>query len=216
MARVSCPYCGASNQEGEQLCQDCFRRLPVQAPHPADAEPEPAADPDAEPAAEPAPDADAAPGADPDADPEAGLDAGPEADADAEPEETPNCPHCGAEVPDPANRVCVECHEPLRGVRSLRLSFPGGEVTVRSGQTVALGRDPAGSPVAGVFADRDNVSRLHATLGIDDDGAWVRDERSTNGTYVNDVPVPAGIRVTLAAGDTLRLAADLSATVQTS
>lgn len=184
MAGVTCLYCGATNAEGEQLCQECFRKLPA-------------------PDGAPVPDT-----ATPDSDSDAGSGVVPEPGEAVE-----GCPHCGAEVPDPANQVCVECHEPLGGPRSLRVAFPGGEVTVHAGQSVTLGRDPEGSPVSAVFADRDNVSRRHATLGVDSDGAWVRDERSTNGTYVNDVPVPPGTRVTLTDGDTLRLAADLTATV---
>lgn len=124
------------------------------------------------------------------------------------------CPHCGEDVPDPRNRVCVECHRPLTRAGPVRLSFPGGEVTVDTAQSVKLGRDPASSPVAELFAERDNVSRLHATVGVDEDGAWVRDERSLNGTFVNDVPVPPGTRIGLANSDTLRLAADITATVQ--
>jgi hypothetical protein len=131
------------------------------------------------------------------------------------PVETPDdCPHCGAEVPDPGNRVCVECHRPLSDAGPLRLSFPAGEITVHPGQEVAVGRDPASSPVAGLFADRDNVSRLHATVGVNDAGAWIRDEKSLNGTYVNNVPVPPGTRIELADGDILRLAADVTATVR--
>jgi FHA domain len=125
------------------------------------------------------------------------------------------CPHCGGDIPDPRNRVCVECHRPLIGAESLQLSFPDGTMTVDAAQSVALGRDPTSSPVAGLFADRDNVSRLHATVGVDEDGAWIRDEGSLNGTYVNDVPVPPGSRIALADGDTLRLAADVPATVRT-
>lgn len=182
MASVTCTFCHAENPEGEQLCQECFRKLPAAAPAP---------DPDGAPAPQPAAEA-----------------------ASESPEVLPNCPHCGEEVPDPRNQVCVECHGSLvRTEASLRLSFSGGEVIVHPGQEVGVGRDPANSPVSDVFADRDNVSRLHATTGVDADGAWVRDENSTNGTFVNDVPVPPGARVRLAEGDTLRLAADVAATV---
>ncbi|MGH3931826.1 MAG: FHA domain-containing protein, partial [Pseudonocardiaceae bacterium] len=139
----------------------------------------------------------------------------PEPVAEAVPVESPAvCPHCGEDVPDPRNRVCVECHHPLTLAEPVRLSFPSGEVTIDATQAVPLGRDPASSPVAGLFADRDNISRLHATVGVDAHGAWVRDENSLNGTYVNDVPVPPGSRIGLTEGDTLRLAADVTATVR--
>lgn len=183
MAGLTCIYCRAENEPGEQLCRACFRKLP----------PEPAILPPADGPVEPA-----------------GTSVPPAAPAEA----PDTCPHCGEDVPDPRNRVCVECHRPLSPDEPLRLSFADGEVTVAVAQTVPLGRDPASSPVAAVFADRGNISRLHATVGVDSDGAWVRDERSLNGTYVNDVPVAPGTRIGLSDGDTLRLAADVTATVR--
>lgn len=186
MASVTCIYCHAENEPGEQLCRACFRKLPPKPP------------------AAPVPDPPPGTGEWRPPDPEEDLPA----DASA------TCPHCGADVPDPRNQVCVECHRSLARPRPLRLSFPGGEVTVDGTGSVRLGRDPASSPVWPVFADHDNVSRLHATVGVDARGGWVRDERSLNGTYVNDVPVTPGTRIALADGDTLRLAADVTATVQ--
>lgn len=175
MADLTCIFCNAVNQQGDQLCWSCFRKLP----------------------AEPLPPPPAA----------VVAAVGPVAVAAV-------CPHCGEEVPDPDNRVCVECHRPLTPSGSVRLSFPGGEVRIGAAQAVPLGRDPASSPVAGLFADRDNISRVHATVGVDEGGVWVRDERSLNGTYVNDVPIPPGSRIGLTDGDTLRLAADVTAIVR--
>lgn len=192
MASVTCVLCHAENQQGDQLCWSCFRKLPV-SPTPGPADP-----------AAPAPEISR-----PDVtDPPAAAESFPALEAPA------TCPHCGEDVPDPGNRVCVECHRPLLRAEPLRLSFPDGEVTVDLAQVLNLGRDPARSPVAAVFAGRDNISRLHATVGVDGNGAWVRDERSLNGTYVNDVPVPPDTRIGLADGDTLRLAADVTATVR--
>jgi hypothetical protein len=191
MAGVTCVFCQTENPEGEQLCRECFRKLPATGPGP---EPEPAA----------------GPGPTPEPDPEPAPEREPAPDAA---DEVPACPHCDAEVPDPRNQVCVECHGSLVPAVTLRVSFPAGEAVVPPGQEVPVGRDPASSPVAGLVADRDNVSRLHATIGVDAAGAWIRDERSTNGTYVNDVPVSPGTQVRLADGDTLRLAADVTAAV---
>ncbi|MGQ0777003.1 MAG: FHA domain-containing protein [Pseudonocardiales bacterium] len=195
MANLNCIFCQAENQQGDQLCWSCFRKLPAEPGVP----PSPFSSPPAPPPSPPV-------------SPPSGT---------AEPAVLPvpftaptACPHCGEDVPDPRNRVCVECHRPLTLAEPVRLSFPGGEVTVDATQAVPLGRDPASSPVAGLFANRDNISRLHATVGVDADGPWVRDENSLNGTYINDVPVPPGSRITLADGDVLRLAADVTATVQ--
>ena len=59
-----------------------------------------------------------------------------------------------------------------------------------------------------------NVSRRHATVVVDDSGhATIRDEHSTNGTFVNGDRVLPGTGVRLADGDTVRLAGDVTAEV---
>ena len=68
--------------------------------------------------------------------------------------------------------------------------------------------------MAAAFAHFDNVSRRHATVRVDDSGhASIRDENSTNGTYVNDDRVLPGLEVRLVDGDRVRLAADVSGDV---
>jgi pSer/pThr/pTyr-binding forkhead associated (FHA) protein len=68
--------------------------------------------------------------------------------------------------------------------------------------------------VAAAFADFENVSRRHATVMVDDSGrASIRDENSTNGTFVNGDRVLPGVAVRLADGDVVRLAADVSGEV---
>jgi pSer/pThr/pTyr-binding forkhead associated (FHA) protein len=137
------------------------------------------------------------------------------------------CFTCGANLPrtprdddtPAANTVMQEYLNPeLRSgpisAAVLRLSFPTGNVEVPAGTTLLLGRDPAESLVAAAFADYENVSRRHATVSMDDGGhASIRDENSTNGTYVNGDRVLPGISVRLADGDVVRLAADVSAEV---
>ncbi|GIH28134.1 hypothetical protein Aph01nite_64440 [Acrocarpospora phusangensis] len=200
MADLTCPFCGEPVPESAPLCLTCGGPLLTAAPR------------------GPAPvwvqgpvgDAETAVGP---------LPAGRE-----------NCPKCGADVPDPGNLVCVECLEPLgreperaepvMGTRrdtapALRLEFPGGRVTVPAGGSVVLGRDPAISDHAQVFTRFENVSRLHATVAVDPGGTcWVRDENSTNGTFVNGSRAGAGARIPLRAGDRLRLAADVEARVE--
>jgi len=100
------------------------------------------------------------------------------------------------------------------GVASVHLRFRDEEVAVVRGSTVVLGRDPAVSPAAGVLTEFDNVSRRHAVVGVEENGsAWVRDERSTNGTFVNGQPIPAATPTPLRHGDVLRLAANANAQV---
>ncbi len=155
---------------------------------------------------------------------------------------TLTCPNCAAEV-KPDDLICFTCganlprssprdddypapttvmqeylrpDERSRSISPavLRLSFPTGNVEVPAGTTLLLGRDPAESLVAAAFANFENVSRRHATVSMDDSGrASIRDENSTNGTFVNGDRVLPGIAVRLADGDIVRLAADVSAEV---
>ncbi|MDN3353093.1 FHA domain-containing protein [Actinomadura sp. DC4] len=132
---------------------------------------------------------------------------------------TPFCPHCGAEIPDVGNPVCVQCLRPINDTGAgggggpqqvnVTVTFSSGDLQVTPGQELVLGRDPVHSPVASAFSRFDNVSRRHATLGIDNSGQpWIRDERSTNGTFVNDRRLQPGEQASLRDGDSLRLAAD--------
>jgi len=68
--------------------------------------------------------------------------------------------------------------------------------------------------VAAAFAHFDNVSRRHATVTVDDSGrATIRDEGSTNGTFVNDDRAIPGTEVRLVDGDRLRFGADVAGEV---
>ncbi|HXP19846.1 MAG TPA: FHA domain-containing protein [Streptosporangiaceae bacterium] len=96
----------------------------------------------------------------------------------------------------------------------LRITFPAGNVEVPAGTSVLLGRDPAESLVAAAFHGCENVSRRHALITVDDAGrATIRDESSTNGTFVNGDRLLPGIDVRLVDGDTVRLAADITGEV---
>ena len=124
------------------------------------------------------------------------------------------CPHCETVITDRHATVCVQCLRPLRPQPVLRLAFPAGEVKIPVGQRLVLGRDAGQSPVAATFTQYDNVSRRHATVSLDPAGQpRVRDEGSTNGTYVNGERIPPGVEVPLREGDSLRLAADVTGTV---
>src|SRR6202044_491099 len=94
------------------------------------------------------------------------------------------------------------------------LAFPSGNVEVPAGTSLLLGRDPAESLVAAAFSQFDNVSRRHATVTVDDSGhATIRDEHSTNGTFVNGDRVLPGTSVRLPDGDSGRVGADVTADV---
>jgi pSer/pThr/pTyr-binding forkhead associated (FHA) protein len=96
----------------------------------------------------------------------------------------------------------------------LRLAFPTGNVEVPAGTSLLLGRDPEESLVAAAFSGFENVSRRHATVTVDDAGhATIRDEHSTNGTFVNGDRVLPGTAVRLADGDSVRLGGDATGEV---
>ncbi len=131
------------------------------------------------------------------------------------------CPNCGARIPDPSDLWCLECRAPLPGTGQrrispvvLRIAFPTGNVEIPAGTSLLLGRDPAQSLVAAAFAHFDNVSRRHATVTVDDSGrASIRDEGSTNGTFINDERAIPGTEVRLVDGDRLRFGADVTGEV---
>ena len=151
------------------------------------------------------------------------------------------CPTCAAEV-KPDDLICFTCGANLPRRRPdedppapatvmqeylrredrtgsispavLRLAFPTGNVEVPAGTSLLLGRDPAESLVAAAFSQFENVSRRHATITVDDAGhASIRDEHSTNGTFVNGDRVLPGTAVRLADGDAVRFGADVTGEV---
>lgn len=153
---------------------------------------------------------------------------------------TRTCPDCASEV-GTDDLICFTCGANLPRVRSadeaplpitvaqkavsaeharrissavLRISFPAGNVEVPAGTSVMLGRDPAESLVAAAFERCENVSRRHASITVDDAGrATIRDENSTNGTFVNNDRLLPGTDVRLVDGDMVRLAADVTGRV---
>ncbi|MGN6791332.1 MAG: FHA domain-containing protein [Streptosporangiaceae bacterium] len=154
---------------------------------------------------------------------------------------TRTCPDCATEV-GAADLICFTCGANLPRIASaddpplpitiaqkavsadkagrrissavLRITFPAGNVEVPAGTSVLLGRDPAESLVAAAFEQCENVSRRHASITVDDGGhATIRDENSTNGTFVNNDRLLPGTEVRLVDGDTVRLGADITGLV---
>ena len=191
MATLTCPACAAEVQRDDLICFTCGANLPRSSPANAPATPPTVMQEYLKREGAPAP------------------AAGPAA-----------CPHCGASIEDPTAVFCPACREPLpprAGIISpivLRLVFPTGNVEVPAGTSLVLGRDPEESLVAAAFASYDNVSRRHATVTVSDTGqATIRDEHSTNGTFVNGDRVLPGTDVRLVDGDSVRLGGDVTAEV---
>jgi pSer/pThr/pTyr-binding forkhead associated (FHA) protein len=65
-------------------------------------------------------------------------------------------------------------------------------------------RIPPDLDVSG-FADSDIVSRIHADIRAEGDAYYIEDVGSSNGTYVNNLPLRPGDRHRLRAGDRISL-----------
>jgi transcriptional regulator with GAF, ATPase, and Fis domain len=90
-------------------------------------------------------------------------------------------------------------HEPSAArqfQRGMKISWPNGAIEVERRAIVGS------MPGADVVIEEPTVSRLHAELELRDDGIWVKDLESTNGTFVGSVridrarvPDGAGVRL---------------------
>lgn len=190
MASLTCPSCNAPVQPGDLICFSCGTNLP----HPR--------------------------AADDMTIPPTVMQEYFRPDAGTVAKQIVTCPSCGSALTDRLAQACAVCHTrlpkpagPIAAV-VLRLIFPTGNVDVPAGTSLVLGRDPEASLVAAAFDGHENVSRRHATVTVTDAGeATIRDEHSTNGTFVNGDRVLPSIEVRLSDGDSVRLAADVTAQV---
>lgn len=138
------------------------------------------------------------------------------------------CPECGSPQSD-AHRFCARCGTPLPGKKPGDTTGPFAvpEAGAELGVPVPRGAGPAlavlsGAGLAGelfplspgrltigrapdcdIFLDDVTVSRRHATVTVDGEGALLEDLGSMNGTYVNRRRIEAGER--LADGDELQI-----------
>jgi FHA domain/Double zinc ribbon len=190
MATLTCPGCAAAVSHDDLICFTCGTNLPRQGPVEEEVTPPTVMQEYVRPEDNTAPGAPAA------------------------------CPACGYAVVDRSLVTCPACGAALTAPTGpispvvLRLSFPTGNVDVPAGTSLILGRDPGESLVAAAFARYENVSRRHATVTVSDTGeATIRDEHSTNGTFVNGDRVLPGNDVRLTDGDSVRLGADAAAEV---
>jgi pSer/pThr/pTyr-binding forkhead associated (FHA) protein len=119
------------------------------------------------------------------------------------------CPVCHTANP-PGDRWCLDCGFLLTAPAPEALEeLPSGvgPRLVQDGREFELhaGANTIGRVVADVLLLDSTVSRHHATLTIAEDGAWIEDVGSTNGTYLNGAPVAPGNRTRVQDGDTLKL-----------
>ena len=190
MATLTCPSCAATVSHDDLICFTCGTNLPRHGPVEEEATPPTV------------------------------MQEYLRRDGGTAPGAPANCPACGRAVADRSLLTCPECGAALTAPTGpispvvLRLTFPTGNVDVPAGTSLVLGRDPGESLVAAAFAPYENVSRRHATVTVTDAGeATIRDEHSTNGTFVNGDRVLPGTDVRIGDGDSVRLAADVTAEV---
>jgi len=115
------------------------------------------------------------------------------------------CWRCGERALNLTNENCHECHATVNRP-ALFIRFPAGEVLLADRNTsVELGR--AGTH-GRLFASHPNVSRRHATVGVDADGdAWIEPfPEAPNGTFINDHEIMEW--TTVKPGDKIRFATD--------
>lgn len=65
-------------------------------------------------------------------------------------------------------------------------------------------RIPPDVDVSG-FPNSEIVSRIHADIRVEGDSFYIEDVGSSNGTYVNNLPLPLGNRHRLRPGDRIAL-----------
>jgi len=105
---------------------------------------------------------------------------------------------------------------PFGSGTSAALRVPDGRViTLEAGDRMLIGRG-RDSPLAALCSD--NISRRHAFVGVRDDGVYVADENSVNGTYLNgsrlepkrEYPVTGHAVVELGSDPALRIEIEVS------
>lgn len=208
---MKCSVCGSDNLDGSAYCEDCGARLPVGGaapaasnPPPAPASPTPPASEEAEPPPEPSG--------------EGGVLVCASCGAE-NPSYEAYCEDCGASLSatsasSPVVSISSES-EPVAvaapAVARIRLSLADGsrEFPV-SKDTIEIGRR---SPVDGIYPDVDLtdvdtesfISRRHGRVLKGESGVLYEDLGSSNGSFLNDSRLQAGVQTALKDGDRLRL-----------
>jgi len=85
---------------------------------------------------------------------------------------------------------------------STEIEIPPGLLVVHIGKP--NDRIPPDIDVSG-FPNSEVVSRIHADIRIEGDAYYIEDVGSSNGTYINNSPLPMGNRHRLRAGDRISL-----------
>lgn len=213
---MKCSVCGSDNLDGSAYCEDCGARLPVGGAAPAASTPP--SPPTPTPPAPPTPPA---------------TEEGEQPSEPSGEGGVLVCASCGAENPS-YEAYCEDCGASLSGTSSsshpvvsaseseptpiaapavarMRLSLSDGsrEFPVAK-DTIEIGRR---SPVDGIYPDVDLtdvdtesfISRRHGRVLKGESGILYEDLGSSNGSFLNDSRLQAGVQTALKDGDRLRL-----------
>jgi len=136
------------------------------------------------------------------------------------------CPSCGYKN-DEKEILCKECLTDLTGVEVvydqgdeaeektiiatdyLTLIGDGFSIVVKNGDVI--GRQAAGAEFLKNFK---TVSRRHARFSKEGGKWYVEDLNSTNGTYVNNKPIPPNQKVEIKEGDVISLSSQVALRVK--
>ena len=214
-AMTTCPTCGASVQTDASFCGQCGSNLQGDPTQNKQA-PSPTLSPDLDipdlPPIEPLVQFDPIPGSPPPASSPSGSEAAP-----AQPSPIPNpspipSPAVSGQVPAPsaANSPAASSRTQLQTqvARLLHvqsntlLELPANLSVIHLGKP--NDRIPPDIDVSG-FPNSEIVSRIHADIRVEGDIYYIEDVGSSNGTYINNTPLPPGNRHRLRSGDRIAL-----------
>lgn len=125
------------------------------------------------------------------------------------------CPECHAENPLNASQ-CSMCDAPLHNTATAKsgamvLNFHNlrtervVQLSLPANGTIMIGREGLLSGQFPADGSQSNVSRVHMSLLQRDGRVYIRDERSTNGTYVNYREVTPGRELPIESGSVIEL-----------
>jgi len=87
-----------------------------------------------------------------------------------------------------------------RDTKCFKVRFNDRDIEMN--RTIKIGRED-GNDI--VIKDDPQVSRRHAIIEQEGTAFFIKDKDSTNGTYVNNNPIPKGGKMPLKNGDTIRV-----------
>ena len=99
--------------------------------------------------------------------------------------------------------------EQMKTIKSAKINAKGsvprlevaGQSKNLSNKAFGIGRDKSNQLV---IADG-KVSRYHALVTFENESAYIKDTNSSNGTYINDKKINAGVRIKLNNGDKIKV-----------